>query len=554
MNNIQIQIPGELGIVYTDDDVILKPQPDLSAQIQQILDWVLQENISGINIPYLCDILPFIPRNKLSGSLVAGKYISKYDSSKDGCIQVRISPDDMTAYLSILDFPESKPITVFDCYFNLLKSGVKRGFKSENLLELIAEQHLGTEVIAASGKPAEKGEDGEILLHEKIAELRKSPHFVFEDIVTVRQDEIIAQQLPATPGAAGFTVKGDVLESPVHTPDFPPGENTYVSEGGLTLFSAIDGHLLWNGSRLSVEDVLRISGNVDFITSNIDYDGPIEINGDVRSGLKVKATGDIEIHGCIEGASIHSMQGRIKVHSGINGFEKSEIRAAKDIIADYIQDAKIIAGDAINVTRYVSRSTLEAGGTIRVVGKGGLVRGGSLWSQKSIEINVAGSSTCIPTRIMVRYHANPDQQQELEQLQKQTAEIEEQQQRIRRRLDYLGLLEQRQSNLSAKHQNEAHLLSEGLIANSKQIMELEDRINTSSAIPTLTMDEKVTLVTVHHKIYPGAKFIIGNQELLIKEEINGGEIQLLQGRIFLKPRQNKALIDRSILTEIQTID
>jgi len=540
--------------MYTDDDVILKPQPDLSSQIRQILDWVLQENISGINIPYLCDILPFIPRDKLSGSLVAGKYISKYDFSKDDSIRVRIASDDMTAYLSIHDFPESKPITVFDCYFILLKTGVRRGYQSESLLELIAERHLDTEVIAACGKPPEKGKDGEILLHEKIAEQRRTPHFVFEDIIPVCHDEIIAQKLPATPGETGFTVKGKVLVSPVVTPDFPPGNNTYVSEGGLTLFSSIDGHLVWDGSQLSVEKVLKISGNVDFITSDIDYDGPIEIDGDVRSGLKVKATGDIEIHGCVEGATVHSSDGHIKVHSGINGFEKSEIRAAKDIMADYIQDAQVIAGDSIIVTRYVSRSTLEAGGTIRVTGKGGLVRGGSLWSQKEIEVNVAGSTTCIPTLIMVRYHANTEHQHKMKMLRKQTILIEEQQQRIRRRLDYLGLLEQRQNNLSAKHQNEAHLLSEELIANSKQLMELEDQMNTYSAIPTLAMEEKVTLVTVHHKIYPGAKFIIGNQELLIKEEINGGEIQLLQGRIFLKPRHNKALMDRSLITEIQTID
>jgi len=532
--SIEIQIPSFLGIHLTDDRVLLKPQPDLASQIGKILQWIRSDQIVGLNIPYLCDILPFISKEKQPETITIGKYISRFNPEKDPCIQINRAQDNMTAYLRCIPCDSDQKITIYDLYYNLLQNGIQRGFRTENLLRYMSEEGNSDWVLAAEGQEPESGEDGEIILHERLANRKQTTHFSFNNIVLVVKDEIIGQKLPAKPGKSGYDITGKILEDPVVQPRFPTGENTYTSESGLTLYAAIDGHIAWDGQSLSVEDTLRVPGDIDYNTGDIDYDGPVHILGDVRSGLSVKASKDIQVTGCVEGGNIYSKDGNILISNGINGFEKSKIHAGGNIYADYIQDAEIVTKGDLVVHRYISRCQVIASGKIQVEENGGLVRGGKLWSPKEIIVNVAGSSACIPTTLMIRPQLDENRLLEIEEMNHQIQQIELKQQRIRRRLDYLGLLEQRQNSLSLKHQGEARLLSEELIANSQQIMDMEDKVQATNSVGNTGINEGITVITIREKIYPGVKFIIGNQELLIQEEFTGGKIQLLNEKVLLR--------------------
>ena len=65
-----------------------------------------------------------------------------------------------------------------------------------------------------------------------------------------------------------------------------------VSEDGLQLISSVSGHVTLENDKVFVSNVLEIV-DVDNSTGDIDYQGNVNIKGNVLAGFSVKATGDI---------------------------------------------------------------------------------------------------------------------------------------------------------------------------------------------------------------------------------------------------------------------
>jgi uncharacterized protein (DUF342 family) len=96
------------------------------------------------------------------------------------------------------------------------------------------------------------------------------------------------------------------------------GNNVNISEDGLTLSAAIEGCLFWKAGQLTVDVIYHISGDVDYSTGNVKFDGAILIDGDVRSGFRVDATGSIYINGSVEAAEVYSEKGDIVMLRGFS--------------------------------------------------------------------------------------------------------------------------------------------------------------------------------------------------------------------------------------------
>lgn len=531
----ELRIPDTLGIKQKKSVYLLFPKKHISQQVRQILSWILTARVVGINIPLLCDTLIFAPGG--GEAVQIAENLQSFSPERDRLIHVEIPDDELVAFLSIDEPSNEEIITEHDCYFKLLQAGVRRGYQPDTILTALEDPSAlpAEKVIAARGQKPDQGKDCEIIIHEELSESKYAHNSrpYKNQYVPVVKDEVIAQKLPPQKGASGYTVRGNELESPCEDTPLPQGENTYIGSDQLTLYSGKHGYLHWDGDAISVQDVLKYDGDIDYSTGDIDYDGKIIIDGDVRGGIRVKSQRDIEVYGFVEGSTLVSSEGSIRVQRGINGLEKSEILAQVDIEAEYIQDAWVSAGGSITVSRYIARSSLDAGGTITVNEKEGLIRGGVLRSERGIRSKIAGSTSCITTQLVIQPKLNEEQQQKLEEIGQSLANLEIQQNRIRRRLDFLSMLAQRQNHLVEKHRNEAQLLSEELINLSKEIVRFQDEQELIQRIHPQETESGEPLIVIDEKIYPGVKFIIEDQEFHVRKEITGGRVKFMHGKIIL---------------------
>ncbi|MCF7802831.1 MAG: FapA family protein [Candidatus Marinimicrobia bacterium] len=529
----QISLPPGLGLAEREGKYTLSLTGNPEKQAEQILGWIISAEIVGLDIPLLSKIFLNKYSNDIKEPIPIGTVLQHFRAETEQLMKVEIADDEMRAWIHVKAPPAGVPLTADDCLFYLLQNGVKAGFQARAIEKALQGDLPIYKLVAAIGQPARSGEDGEILYHDALNGEEASNSWHPFNVVTVHENEILAQKLPAVSGEVGFTVLGKHLDASVLDPEFPPGENTYVADDGLTLYASTDGYIYWEQDELSVREVLRISGDVDFNSGNIDYCGSILVEGDIRSGHSVRSENSIEVRGCIEGADVTAGED-INIKSGINGLEHSQVTSGGNVSVDYIQDATIEAGGSVTVHRYISRGNIQAKGKIIVEGHAGLIRGGTTWSETQIRMNVAGSTACIPTTFIIRPNLTKAQLQQLESIQQKLAGVEQTQNQVRRRLEYLTLLEKRQRRLDANHRNEAELHADKLVSLSEEIVHLQNELETIQSVRTRALESEVPFIVIHNKIYPGVRFIIGNHELLIQEEIPGGVVHLINDQLFIR--------------------
>ena len=73
-----------------------------------------------------------------------------------------------------------------------------------------------------------------------------------------------------------------------------------MSEDGNTYYAAIDGKVEYCNYDLRIVNVLDISGDVDLNIGNIDFNGDVNITGNVITGVTIRAMGSIYIGGYVE--------------------------------------------------------------------------------------------------------------------------------------------------------------------------------------------------------------------------------------------------------------
>lgn len=537
-----IPIPDRLPLARMNGSFVLSDKGGSPAQVQEILSWILTHRVVGLDIVLLTHLLVPGEREGLGTPIALGTDLWTYDPAMDEYLDVILSPDEMEAYLDLRSDSLISP-RYEDCLFRLLQSGVKRGIIPEKVRQALGENVEGDPILVAQGMDPEPGQDGEILLHEWLRNHKGSTSTIDGKVYTVEKGEILAEKLPPQQGTLGYTVKGKPLELEMLDPDLPRGENTFIGEEGFTLYAAADGYLHYDPPELSVRKVLQYEGDVDFNVGEIRFNGPIIIEGDVRKGGRINGKSNVEIRGCVEGGDVFTAEGEISVWGGINGLDVSTLLAGGDIRAEYTQDAVIRCGGQLDVERYVSRCQVEASGPITINDNEGMVRGGSIWSETSIRSNIAGSTACTPTVLMVKRRLDPEEKENWERISAREEMLEHRQQKLRRRLDYLSMLDRRQRRLTTRHQQEAELLSEELISLAEEIMSIEDKKHALQSVSRDDGEVSEPYIEIADKIYPGVRFVIGDKELLVREELPGGRVELLNGQIFLRQHSGKMHFD-----------
>ena len=95
----------------------------------------------------------------------------------------------------------------------------------------------------------------------------------------------------------------------------------------------VDGHVSLVEGKVFVSDVYEVE-NVDLSTGNIDFEGSVQVKGNVSSNFVIRAGGNVIISGVVEGAYIEA-GGNIIIARGMNGMTKGILKAGGNIVAKF---------------------------------------------------------------------------------------------------------------------------------------------------------------------------------------------------------------------------
>lgn len=402
---------------------------------------------------------------------------------------------------------------------DLRYKGILYGVKEDVIDDFIKERSYCSNIVLAEGKEPRHGEDAyvEYLFN---TDLKARPtlqddgsvdFFHLNIINHVKAGDCIARLHPEDPGEDGKDVYGNAIKPRnVKREILKFGHNIDLSENRRELYSQVDGHVTLVEGKVFVSNVMEVE-NVDISTGDIDYEGNVQVNGNVCSNFKINARGNVEIRGVVEGAEIIA-SGNVIIARGVNGMAKGMIKAGGNVIAKFIENARVEAKGYVE-TDSILHSNVTAGTEIRVGGKKGFITGGYVCATNLIDVKTLGAELGANTTVEIGI--NPDTKRrfhELEELIKADTKIINTAQPV---LDaakakiFSGIkLPPEQVKHIQELSNVVTLKKKGIEAAGKEMAQLEELMSVS--------DE--AQIVVRDKVYPGTKIVISDVSKIIKKQ------------------------------------
>ena len=316
---------------------------------------------------------------------------------------ISISEDAMTAYIHVAD-PEKTPDRD-SILLALRQQGVRHGIDEIAIDDLMSGRYQGRGTAIARGTPAVQGNDGwyEYFFRTSLDRRPKQlpdgsvDYHSVEWFELVKENQRVAYYHEPGEGREGKTVTGQIL------PATPGKEQPRLSGTGFKLLpdqktyvSLITGRIELTGEHLNITNLLHLK-DATAAGGDIDFDGSIQVDGNVGTGTILHATGDIVINGYVEAADL-SCGGSILVRQGVNAAGSGSIRAAHDIIGHYFESANLYAEGEIQ-SCYCLNSTLFARGMIHAMDGKGMIAGGTAYSESGFRIKNAGNTAGVSTQL-----------------------------------------------------------------------------------------------------------------------------------------------------------
>ncbi|MCK4830236.1 DUF342 domain-containing protein, partial [bacterium] len=275
---------------------------------------------------------------------------------------------------------------------------------------------------------------------------------------------------------------------------------------------------------MMVSPIINVK-NVDISVGNIDFDGTVNVQGDVTEGMKIKATGDIVITGMMEGANLQA-DGNIVVSKGIIG--RGEIRTEKgdpgqgtailksggSIEARFIENAIVHAEGNVTVGELISHSEISALNHVVVGKKGakkGHILGGKIRAVMAVDAQVIGSQANVQTIIEVG--SNPElHQKALKATQTYEEKIEE--------YEKLSTLIKRLKGQTDKKSKSTMIRALTTLKKStEEIAAIKEEKSQLEARDEITSSAKVS---VGKHAFPGVSISICDNNLTIQDRTEAG--------------------------------
>ena len=453
------------------------------------------------------------------------------------CCKLTITPDYMKAYAKFYAASEGeRDMTAEEILHELEIQGINHGIKHDVIESFIQNREYCEDILLAEGTPPIEGRDAYI--EYKFNTDKKARPTLMEDgsvdffnlniINHCAVDDVLAVLHPEDPGEDGQ----NLFSEPVRPPEVKKavlkyGKNIALSEDGLTLTSMVNGHVELEGEKVVVSNLLIVD-NVDTATGNIDFDGSVQVNGNVVTNFCVKAQGDIVVNGVVEGAILES-KGSIIIARGMNGMGRGSLNAHGNIVAKFLENATAQADGYVS-SNSILHSYILAGEEVNVGGKRGFITGGRVSAAGDINVKTLGSEMGADT--IVEVGVDPAIKNRMTQLRKL---IEEDTKTLKTIQPALAAMMQKLSKgvkLSPEQREQIQLLdmlsqqkTAAINANGEELDNLIDQ----------SYHTTFAQVKVQGTAYPGTMICIDEVSMTLRENARSCRFVKERGSVKIKP-------------------
>ena len=444
--------------------------------------------------------------------------------------QVLIDADKMSARLKLCWDAMGVEYTLKELLGYLTSHGVKSGIREDMVREMIESDIYDVYKEVARGKEPVPGEDGHFVFHVKAVEETKTPKVLDDGSVEyvrththtiVEEGALLAEYIPATNGQYGYTV-GNEMRKPARGKELPRLKGRGFRVDGTKYYAAMHGKVEITEYGMQLSSLLEIKEDIDINYGHINFDGDVEIRGDVHSGMMVKASGNIDIRGHVGNCFIEAGK-NITVQNGMQGKLSGKLKAGGNIYCKFFENAQAEAGGDI-MAKSILNSKIEAKGKIKVEGKEALILGGSVWAVQGIEAMVIGNVMEVPTVVCVGcFTGSLTRRFELENLIK---EKQEELEKIERgiRIAEFKLKEED----TPKNREKRQKITQAKVIKNMELNECKVEL---ARLEELISGGKGAQVIVQRNIYPGCRVEIAGNRIEVKEQLKHVKFVLRDGNI-----------------------
>jgi len=316
-------------------------------------------------------------------------------------IQVRISKDKLAAYIQI---PQGIQPTEQQLRQALGDATVRYGLLDDVLARLGKVAPAGSYEVARGFAPV-NGSDARIEyffrvgrpeLKPKVLDDGRVDYFNMDVVANVPAGTVLARKIPPVLGKMGKAVTGEDLSPRVpREARLKAGKNTMLTDDELMIVATGKGEPRLERGAIHVITNFVVDGDVDFSVGNIDFEGDVEVRGDVKNKFVVKATGNILIKGAVDGATV--MAGRdIIVAGGVR--QNAVMESGGDMLISFMESSQARVKGSLTVQEDLLFSDVEVGGECRI--SGSLV-GGECRIDVLLNVKTIGSKMGTPTTVLL---------------------------------------------------------------------------------------------------------------------------------------------------------
>jgi uncharacterized protein len=426
--------------------------------------------------------------------------------------ELKLEKGRMSALLDLCRDEKNDVISIDDLTQLLTDNKIIYGVKRD-VLELIATDPHSIEypIVIAEGKPSVNGEDA--YLRNEVKNVMNGSHDKFNfrvvmQIPSVTKGQLLATVVPAGEGVNGKDVTGLPLAAKQGRPlRIKAGKNVMLMSNQF--YSLLDGQLSMTNKSISVNPVFEVKGDLDLKTGNLDFVGSITINGNVPSGYELKAGGDICVYGLVEGATLQAA-GNIMIHGGVAGGMRANISSGGNVLANYLSQASVKAGQDVIVKTSILHSRVNAGGNVDC--KAGTIIGGMISAGRNISVKALGNELFTKTELAVGWDPM------LEKTELETMEsIENAKVNIKKLTEIEGKLTEivkQTGKLTEQHKQMIQKQRATRQSMENSIAELMDEL---LFIQAEKQDRLNSTLAVHEKVFPNTKVYFGKYALLTNQ-------------------------------------
>lgn len=419
----------------------------------------------------------------------------------------------------------------------LSAAGVTYGI-DRNVLEAVCarpKSNYGQNIRIASGKPPIPGENGSIaylfqIKTEAKPKERDDGSVDYRDLGLVqnaKRGQILARVTLATPGTPGMSVLGKPIPPVPGKPVYSPaGRNTQLSDDGTQLFSLVDGHINFSGSRVNVTDTYSVPQDVDTSTGNVVSVANVSVCGSVREGFLVRAEGSVDIGGSVEAGSVHA--GRdVTVHGGVVGRGMAKIECGGNFTTSFLENCVVKAGGNISAG-YILNSNVECA-KLTLTGLRARLMGGRVLAREGVEAQQLGSPAMLRTELVVGM--DPGAVTRRDTLKAELEKLEENVGKLKQIVELLGQYEKAGSLTPDK----VRLLLSSRLSLRSSLERMDKGREELEALDRSLMESGRGMVVCRGPVYRGVKITVGFASVEIDHDMPASSFSLADGKILIKP-------------------